>query len=351
MLKHYISNYAVVRSSITSPDTLSTNDDDFYLLEAMMGYHPNSSIENIDNSNSLIFNIQNIEFLQYEIENENIKKQKLLNIKDGICIKIPGLPLLPGIIKLTNYRLIFKPFQIGFVKFKCYTNYFEIPLGSIFNVISNNIDINHHENILHQQLLSYNYQNNNFNDNHNKITPKQQNVKTSSTKHLDIKSPQSPQQISPNNTKIDSNNDNNNNNNNNNKNSKPLINLKNKGFLYKNELEIMTKDGRRITFLFANIKQDKFNAFVAEIRRSTFTRNIEETFAVKSGILSQKENNKQDKIFDDGWNVYNFFKEFTRQKIPLQFKNDTGKNNNSNKQIKIKKKKKILENIENKSRI
>ena len=74
MLKHYISNYAVVRSSITSQDTLSPNgqtvihklstglmsdefDDGFYLLDRdrnksinTASMNMNMNMDNIDNS-------------------------------------------------------------------------------------------------------------------------------------------------------------------------------------------------------------------------------------------------------------------------------------------------------------
>ncbi len=79
-------------------------------------------------------------------------------------------------------------------------------------------------------------------------------------------------------------------------------------FIYKYLLDIITKDGRNIKLLFANIKQNNLNKFINELKQNAFTNDIQQSFAFHATKHS---------VEIDGWNVYDFFEEFTRQKVPL----------------------------------
>lgn len=82
---------------------------------------------------------------------------QIIYFYEGIVLQIPGLPLVPGTLRLTNYRVLFVPFQRRFAEHRRLRNYMEVPLGSIHSMKINVIDRNHRCNVSHQQLMAYHY--------------------------------------------------------------------------------------------------------------------------------------------------------------------------------------------------
>merc|ERR1719447_888664 len=78
----------------------------------------------------------------------------MVHFGNGVVLQIPGLPLIPCALRLTNYRVLFMPFQRGFAEHPQIGNYLEVPLGAIFTVKLNVIDPGHSHNVSHRRLLA-----------------------------------------------------------------------------------------------------------------------------------------------------------------------------------------------------
>ncbi len=111
ILKHCISIYAVLPPSIPTIPSINNINEEFCLLEQMAEQINNG----IDSGNLMILSLETMNYLKEqagERENKSITAQNIFNkLTDGIALVIPGIPLLNGFIKLTNYRLLFNHFK------------------------------------------------------------------------------------------------------------------------------------------------------------------------------------------------------------------------------------------------
>ena len=75
-----------------------------------------------------------------------------------------------------------------------------------------------------------------------------------------------------------------------------------RGFLWKLELETVTKDGRTIRILFADTTRLAVDRLMEQIRSRSFCNDVDKTFAVISGaaVLTERRRARRHKVGDDG---------------------------------------------------